>query len=89
MNYELKTVVPGRLELPTSTLSVWRSDQLTIGLWFPVLIQVAGPRTLLRPASFFSLISKKQMQQYKNYLEPPCGNSWQVVLQTLMRNITL
>ena len=29
------------------------------------------------------------MQQYKNYLEPPCGNSRQVVLQTLMRNITL
>ena len=29
MNYELKEVVPGRLELPTSTLSVWRSDQLS------------------------------------------------------------
>ena len=31
INYELwiKEVVPGRLELPTSTLSVWRSDQLS------------------------------------------------------------
>ena len=25
----LKEVVPGRLELPTSTLSVWRSNQLS------------------------------------------------------------
>ena len=26
---EAKSVVPGRLELPTSTLSVWRSNQLS------------------------------------------------------------
>ena len=25
----IEEVVPGRLELPTSTLSVWRSDQLS------------------------------------------------------------
>ena len=28
-------VVPGRLELPTSTLSVWRSDQLSYGTLLP------------------------------------------------------
>ena len=29
VNLKLEEVVPGRLELPTSTLSVWRSNQLS------------------------------------------------------------
>ena len=29
VNIGFANVVPGRLELPTSTLSVWRSDQLS------------------------------------------------------------
>ena len=41
-------VVPGRLELPTSTLSVWRSNQLSYRTLF-------GQRGCLCPASFYSL----------------------------------
>ena len=29
LSYTPKAVVPGRVELPTSTLSVWRSNQLS------------------------------------------------------------
>ena len=54
-------VVPGRLELPTSTLSVWRSDRLsyrTIGRSRP---------DGLAPASQFSLgvFPKRQRRAYK------------------------
>ena len=53
MNYALYImnwiVVPGRLELPTSTLSVWRSNQLS----YRTVKQFALP--------FASFISKKQM----------------------------
>ena len=42
-------VVPGRLELPTSTLSVWRSNQLSYRTGFKL-------RRFLRSASSFSII---------------------------------
>ena len=43
-------VVPGRLELPTSTLSVWRSNQLS---YRTVLRCSFKPLDLGSPASFF------------------------------------
>ena len=59
-SFLIPKVVPGRLELPTSTLSVWRSNQLsyrTLSGWLAV--QDLG-HDYRCPASFFSL-SKKQI----------------------------
>lgn len=50
-----KDVVPGRLELPTSTLSVWRSNQLSYRTLFRFRSSLRG----FCPASFFSLYLKK------------------------------
>ena len=47
-------VVPGRLELPTSTLSVWRSNQLS----YRTVVQAAG---LLDPSFFHSLSIKNRI----------------------------
>ena len=49
----VRNVVPGRLELPTSTLSVWRSNQLSYRTGFKL------SAISLRPASSI-LYSKKQ-----------------------------
>ena len=46
MHTSPKKVVPGRLELPTSTLSVWRSNQLS----YRTSLAEVG---LFRPVSFF------------------------------------
>ena len=50
-----KTVVPGRLELPTSTLSVWRSNQLSY----------RTVRQLMTQLLPFSIFSNRQTAQYK------------------------
>ena len=47
-------VVPGRVELPTSTLSVWRSNQLSYRTLFRFRSSLRG----FCPASFFSLFQK-------------------------------
>ena len=55
---EDRKVVPGRLELPTSTLSVWRSNQLSYRTVFK-------QRGLLAPSFFHSLSIEKQNRMYK------------------------
>ena len=58
-------VVPGRLELPTSTLSVWRSNQLSYRTLF-------GQRGCLCPASYilYSIINISSKKLWVNH--KPC-----------------
>ena len=70
-NYQLSIaeVVPGRLELPTSTLSVWRSNQLSYRTLF-------GQRGCLCPASYIlysniNISSKKQRASNPNNADQP------------------
>ena len=57
-----RCVVPGRLELPTSTLSVWRSNQLSYRTNFRAqcLSKILGISN--SPASFFSLYRKTDLR---------------------------
>ena len=66
-------VVPGRLELPTSTLSVWRSNQLSYRTVFK-------QRGLLAPSFFHSLSIEKQNRMYKKL---------RVISQTLLHTTAL
>ena len=60
---ELTTeVVPGRLELPTSTLSVWRSNQLSYRTVFK-------QRGFIAPSFFHSLSIEKQNREYKKHMD--------------------
>ena len=54
-----QSVVPGRLELPTSTLSVWRSNQLSYRTGFKL--------SALTKSAQLLLFSRKQMREYKKH----------------------
>ena len=68
MNYALYImnwiVVPGRLELPTSTLSVWRSNQLSYRTVVLAEIWRAASLSLFCRVSFVSYLGK-QIREYK------------------------
>ena len=67
MNYALYImnwiVVPGRLELPTSTLSVWRSNQLSYRTVCRLRFGVRRVSLFCR-VSFVSYLGK-QIREYK------------------------
>ena len=48
VNLKLEEVVPGRLELPTSTLSVWRSNQLSYRTVIAIRIALANFLVLMK-----------------------------------------
>ena len=48
VNPKLEEVVPGRLELPTSTLSVWRSNQLSYRTVIAIRIALANFLVLMK-----------------------------------------
>ena len=78
----MSKVVPGRLELPTSTLSVWRSNQLsyrTMILLKTRVLRITRPGQLrfqvsgLQKPGFLHSLYSKQTAAYKKPVEAsPC-----------------
>ena len=60
-----REVVPGRLELPTSTLSVWRSNQLSYRTVRLVREWTSPPSFLCFSFSFFFYILNTEVREYK------------------------
>ena len=58
---EAKSVVPGRLELPTSTLSVWRSNQLSYRTIVPGWLTVQDFWACIFEPGFLFLLYVKQV----------------------------
>ena len=67
VNIGFAYVVPGRLELPTSTLSVWRSNQLSYRTVSDATVKSNLRLKLFQgfcPVSFFSIL-KTGVREYK------------------------
>ena len=71
-------VVPGRLELPTSTLSVWRSNQLSYRTMISLktlVLRITRPGQLrfqvsgLQKPGFLHSLNSKQTAAYKKPVE--------------------
>ena len=58
-------VVPGRVELPTSTLSVWRSNQLSYRTGFSSLPRHSSALAGCPASTFSHYISKNRHQAHK------------------------
>ena len=67
MRYYIKNVVPGRFELPTSTLSVWRSNQLS---YRTVRLVRCMDFSAQFPLSLF-ILEKQEFVSTRRFLERP------------------
>ena len=64
-----REVVPGRLELPTSTLSVWRSNQLSYRTVRLVREWTSPPSFLCFSFFFFSIYQTQKFVSTRRFLE--------------------